>query len=180
MRSMTVVLTLAAVVIAGCASRRKVVETQVVETPAPSSAGVVDISWDENAPFERKSVRLKADDVLLIEVANGPRAAVQFTRFDWDKVKPYPRGGTYRWRCRRAGSADVASGEGTVVEKYEEVSEGQGRQRVLALPGNDTTVRAGDVRAEWSWADGESGYVYYHPRRAKVTILPAASFSEQP
>jgi hypothetical protein len=140
---------------------------------AGAAEQLVDVSHDEKAPQKRQAVRFQTADVLLIEVVNGPRAVVQFTELG-------SRRGSYRWRCRRAGSGDVQSGVGTVAEKYEEIPDGAGRGHVLPLPGNDTIVRAGDVRAAWSWADERWSYLYYYQRRAKVTILPAGAFDSGP
>lgn len=137
------------------------------------AAQLVDISHDVKAPEKRQAVKFQALDVLLIEVPNGPRAVVQFTELDAKR-------GSYRWRCRRPGSGEVVSGVGTVVEKYEEIPDGPGRGHVLPLPGNDTIVRAGDIRAAWSWADDRVAYLYYYARRAKVTILGPASFANEP
>jgi hypothetical protein len=137
------------------------------------AAQLVDISHDEKAPQKRQAVRFQAMDVLLIEVATGPRAVVQFTELG-------ARRGAYRWRCRRAGSGEVLSGAGTVAEKTEEIADGPGRGHVLPLPGNDTIVRAGDIRAAWSWADDRVAYLYYFTRRARVTILPSGSFDKEP
>lgn len=137
------------------------------------SAVLVDISHDEKAPQKRQAVRFQAMDVLLIEVPKGPRAVVQFTELGAKR-------GTYRWRCRRIGSIDIQSGVGTVAEKTEEIPDGAGHGHLLPLPGNDTIVRAGDVRAAWSWADDRVGYLYYYSHRAKVTILPPASFDKEP
>ena len=138
-----------------------------------SAAQLVDISHDEKAPQKRQAVRFQAMDVLLIEVVTGPRAVVQFTELGAKR-------GTYRWRCRRAGSSEVLSGAGSVAEKTEEIPDGPVRGHVLPLPGNDTIVRAGDIRAAWSWADDRVAYLYYYSRRAKVTVLPSASFDNEP
>ena len=134
---------------------------------------LVDISYDQKNPQRRQSIRFRAMDVILIEAAAGQRAVVQFTVLG-------SRHGTYRWRYRRSGSSEVLSGVGTVQEKYEEVPDGPGRGHVLPLPGHDTIVRMGELRAAWSWADERSAYLYYHPRRAKVTLLPAGSFETGP
>jgi hypothetical protein len=132
-------------------------------------AQLVDISHDEKAPGRRQAVKFRPTDVLLIEVPGGPRAVVQFTELE-------ARRGSYRWRCRRSGSSEVLSGVGTVAERYEEIPDGPGRGHVLPLPGHDPIVRAGDIRAAWSWADAQTAYLYYYPKRARVTLLPAESF----
>jgi hypothetical protein len=74
----------------------------------------------------------------------------------------------------------VLSGTGSVAEKYERIPEGPDTSHVVPLPGHDTIVRAGDLRAEWSSAGRDRAYLYYHPRHAKVTILPAAAFDREP
>jgi hypothetical protein len=138
--------------------------------PAPP---LVDISYDAKEPQKRQAVQFRVDDVLLIEVKGGPRAVVQFTELA-------ARGGRYRWRFRRAGSGEVLTGTGSVAEKYEDIPDGPGRGHMLPLPGHDTIVRAGDIRAAWSWADWKVSYLYFHPRRATVTVLPAEAFDKQP
>ena len=140
---------------------------------APAAGQVVDVSYDEKTPERRQSIRFRAMDVILIDVLAGQRAVVQFTLMG-------SRHGTYRWRYRRSGSSKVVSGVGTVAEKYEEIPDSKGRGHVLPLPGNDKVVRMGELRAEWSWADEQSAFLYYQPRRAKVTLLPAGSFEKEP
>jgi hypothetical protein len=140
---------------------------------AGAASQLVDVSYDAKAPQKRQAVRFRANDVLLIEVPNGPRAAVQFTELA-------ARRGSYRWRFRRPGSTEVVTGTGTVAEKYEDIPDGPGRGHMLPLPGHDTIVRAGDIRAAWSWADWKVSYLYFHPRRATVKVLPAESFDQQP
>lgn len=139
---------------------------------ALSAAPLIDISYDAKAPQKRQSVQFRAMDVLRIEVPNGPRAVVQFTELA-------ARRGSYRWRFRRAGSSEVLTGTGTVAEMYEDIPDGPGRGHMLPLPGHDTIVRAGDIRAAWSWADWKVSYLYFHPRRATVTVLPAGSFDKE-
>jgi hypothetical protein len=146
------------------------VATAVAASSAPP---LIDISYDAKAPLKRQAVRFQVDDVLLIEVKNGPRAVVQFTELA-------ARKGSYRWRFRRAGSNEVLSGTGTVVEKYEDIPDGRGHGHMLPLPGHDTIVRAGDIRAAWSWADWKVSYLYFQPSRASVTVLPAESFEKGP
>jgi hypothetical protein len=138
--------------------------------PAPP---LVDISYDAKAPQKRQAVRFRAMEVLRIEVPNGPRAVVQFTELA-------ARKGSYRWRFRRVGSTEVLTGTGTVAEMYEDIPDGPGRGHMLPLPGHDTIVRAGDIRAAWSWADWKVSYLYFHPRRATVTVLPAEAFDKEP
>jgi hypothetical protein len=145
--------------------------TAAIAAAAPPT--LIDISYDAKEPQKRQAVRFQVDDVLLIEVKGGPRAVVQFTQLD-------ARRGSYRWRFRRAGSSQVLTGTGTVVEKYEDIPDGKGHGHMLPLPGHDTIVRAGDIRAAWSWADWKVSYLYYHPRRATVTVLPADQFDRQP
>ena len=137
--------------------------------PAPH---LVDISYDAKSPQKRQAVQFRANDVLLIEVADGPRAVVQFTELA-------TRGGSYRWRFRRPGAGPVLTGTGTVAEKYEDVPDGPGRGHMLPLPGHDTIVRAGDIRAAWSWADWKVSYLYFHPKRAVVTVLPPEAFDRE-
>ena len=134
---------------------------------------LVDISYDETAPQKRQAVEFHVMDVLWIDVANGPRAVVQFTELG-------SRHGAYRWRCRRAGSAAVLAGEGVVAEKYEEIPDGPKKGHMLPLPGHDPIVRADLIRAAWSWADERTAYLYYYPSRATVRILPSISFGHQP
>jgi hypothetical protein len=141
--------------------------------PAGPASQLVDISYDAKAPQKRQAVQFRANDVLLIEVPNGPRAVVQFTELA-------ARKGIYRWRFRRPGSTEVLTGKGTVAEKYEDIPDGPGRGHMLPLPGHDTIVRAGDIRAAWSWADWKVAYLYFHPRRATVTVLPPESFDKEP
>lgn len=142
----------------------------VGSTPA---AQLVDISYDDKAPQKRQAVRFQVMDVLLIDVAKGPRAVVQFTELG-------ARRGTYRWRCRRAGSTAVLSGVGAVAERYEEIPDGPKRGHTLPLAGHDPIVRVDVIRAAWSWADERSGYLYYYPRWASVRVLPAGSFDHEP
>jgi hypothetical protein len=134
---------------------------------------LVDISYDEKAPQKRRAVKFQVMDVLLIDVVDGPRAVVQFTELG-------SRHGAYRWRCRRAGSAVVLTGQGTVAEKYEEIPDSPKRGHMLPLPGHDPIVRADVIRAAWSWADERSAYLYYYPRLANVKVLPAGSFESGP
>lgn len=136
------------------------------------AAQLIDISYDAKAPQKRQSVQFRAMDVLRIEVPNGPRALVQFTELA-------ARKGSYRWRFRRAGASEVLTGTGTVAEMYEDIPDGPGRGHMLPLPGHDTIVRAGDIRAAWSWADWKVSYLYFHPRRATVTVLPPESFDKE-
>jgi hypothetical protein len=141
---------------------------------ASSAAGqVVDVSYDQKTPERRQSIQFQAMDVIAIDVTTGQRAVVQFTVLG-------SRHGTYRWRYRRSGSSEVLSGVGNVAEKYEEIPDSKGRGHVLPLPGNDTIVRMGELRAAWSWADERSAFLYYHPRRARVKLLPAGSFEREP
>lgn len=132
---------------------------------------LVDISYDAKAPQKRQAVRFRATDVLLIEVPNGSRAVVQFTELA-------ARKGSYRWRFRRAGSGELLTGTGTVAERYEDIPDGPGRGHMLPLPGHDTIVRAGDIRAAWSWADWKVSYLYFQAHRAKVSVLPAEAFEK--
>jgi hypothetical protein len=145
----------------------------VVFTAAASAGQLVDISYDARNPRKRQAVKFQAMDVLLIEVTNGPRAVVQFTDVG-------RRHGTYRWRCRRSGSATVTDGKGTVAEKLEEIPDDSKRGHMLPLPGHDPIVRVDEIRAAWSWADDRSAYLYFQPRRATVKILPAASYDKEP
>jgi hypothetical protein len=140
---------------------------------APAAGQLVDITYDQKNPQRRQSIRFQVMDVLLIEAVGGQRAVVEFTVLG-------SRHGAYRWRYRHSASAPVSSGVGTVEEKYEEIPDSPGRGHVLPLPGHDTIVRMGDLRAGWSWADERTAYLYYHPRRAKVTLLPAGSFEKGP
>jgi len=61
----------------------------------------------------------------------------------------------------------VLSGVGEVAERYERITVAPNRFEVLHLPGHDTLIRAGEIRAEWSSRDGRSGFFYYNPARAK-------------
>ena len=139
-------------------------------SPAPQ---LVDISFDEKAPHKRLAIEFHAMDVIQIELAKGPRAVVQFTEMG-------TRRGTYRWRFRRAKGGEVLTGVGTVAERYEEIPDGSKKGHMLPLPGNDKIVRVGDIRAAWSWGDEEVGFLYYHAKHARLTILPAASFDKEP
>jgi hypothetical protein len=111
---------------------------------------------------------VKAEQVLLVELLMGQRAVVQFTSLTG-------RQGAYRWRYQASPSTAVLTGSGEVTEKYERIPDGS-RVRAVPLPGHDTSVRVGDIRAEWSMHDFESGFVYFHPKNARVRVLPPACF----
>ena len=131
-------------------------------------AQVVDITRYGGSGKGRESILFKAEQVLLVEALTGQRAVVQFTRLT-------ARGGAYRWRYQQSPETAVLSGRGEVAEKYERIPDGS-KVRLVPLSGHDTSVRAGDIRAEWSMHDSESGFFYFHSKQARVRVLPPACF----
>lgn len=136
--------------------------------PTPPAAQASD-GANVDEPRDRRVFRCQLNDVLLIETATGERAVVQFTTAE-------SRGSTYRWRYRGASSAEVLSGVDQVAEKYDRIPDGPGQVKVVPRPGQNTVVRAGGVRAQWSWGSRELGFLYYDPRRMTVKVVPRETF----
>jgi hypothetical protein len=129
-------------------------------------AATEDISSDST---KRKSVSATTNDVLFIQTPSGASAVVQFKSFG-------PNEASYRWRYRASASLPVQSGSGRVLESYDRKLGANGRYQLTPTAVHDTTVRAGDIHAEWSYASNTNGFLYFHTNRARIRILSGDAF----
>src|SRR5207245_1080120 len=111
------------------------------------------------------------NDVVVVKTPSGAVAVVQFTSFDAYTA-------SYRWRYRAAKSQPISSGKGQLRESYDHSPRPDGGYDVAAKADHDTTVRAGDLRMEWSYGSTTNGWLYYHPSRATVQKLNSSAFDK--
>ena len=148
----------------------------------PAFSQVFDISPPPDDSRFQGKVYFTIHDVLLIELQTGQHALVQFT-----DMQAAPRAvvesthrreckGRYRWRYKDSSTGAEQSGEGKVIELYEETKINQYSSRATPLPGHDPLVRAGGIHTLWSSASDVAGYLYYDLRQARVTVLPSDRF----
>lgn len=120
----------------------------------------------------QKSLSLSTNDVVVIETASGASAVIQFTSFS-------PESAAYRWRYRAAKLQPTTSGTGQVRESYDRNPDADGRSILAPRADHDTTIRAGEIRAEWSGGSTTNGWLYYHPSRAKIRVFGSGSFEKE-
>jgi len=134
-------------------------------------ADTYDISHGPASAGKRKSQLVTTNDVVFIRTPSGAVAVVQFTSFDADTA-------SYRWRYRAANSQSISSGKGQVRESYDRKPNAAGGYDLTPKADRGITVRAGDVRAEWSYASTTNGWLYFHPSRATIQILNSSAFDK--
>ena len=121
--------------------------------------------------FQRKSVKLERQDILLVVSKDG-NAALRFTAFG-------PKNGvsTYEWRFQPADGGDESRGTGTVFEKYITTRTSPGQYNVEDA-GSQLHIIAGAIRLEWSYGSRSSGWIYYNPYLHAARILSDVSLEE--
>ena len=121
------------------------------------------------AESERAAVRLKLDEMLLIEGQRGT-ALLDFTSFGKQEGESL-----YRWRFVPVSGSET-NGIGRVFEKYERVWKSPTECDIRDL-GSELTVRAGPYEIEWSYGEaGADGWLYVHTNTLQITVLPDAGF----
>lgn len=118
---------------------------------------------------QRKSLSVTTNDVVVVKSASGGVAVVQFTEFGPDRA-------SYRWRYRSAKSQLITNGEGRVRESYDRKPKPDGGYVVTPKTDHENTVRAGEIRMEWSYGSVTNGWLYYHPNRATMKVLGSSAF----
>ncbi len=121
---------------------------------------------------DRKSLSVTTNDVVVLQAAAGGVAVIQFTSFSSDTA-------FYRWRHRRAKAQPTTSGKGQVRESYDRKRSADGGYEVTPKADHDTTVRAGDLRVEWSYGSLTNGWLYYHPSRLTIQVLSWSAFDKE-
>ena len=118
----------------------------------------------------QEALKVPLNAVVHVLLPSGQVALIQFTSLGNGAAE-------YRWRYRRAPGVETTSGSGTLVERYQGISERTSPPALLeTLSGHDVTVRAGEILADWS-AGGESYcYFYVDSKLARAKILEAAAF----
>lgn len=121
----------------------------------------------------RQVLKFKTGDVFAIQAATGERAAVQFVVIGIHHVE-------YRFRYRPRGSESLISGHDRAVEHYRIDRHDSDGNHLSELPGHDVTLRIGKLRAEWSSAGPDEGFVYYDPRVASIRNVTGIDFEKLP
>jgi len=121
----------------------------------------------------RQVLKFKTGDVFVIHAATGERAAVQFVVIGIHHVE-------YRFRYRPRGSESLVSGHDRAIERYRRDRQDSSVAHLTELPGHDVTLRIGELRAEWSSAGPDEGFVYYDPRVARIRNVTAIDFEKLP
>lgn len=121
----------------------------------------------------RQVLRFKTGDVFVIRAATGDQAAVQFVVIGSHHVE-------YRFRYRPRGSGQSVSGHDSAVERYRIDRQSDDGDHVAELPGHDVILRIGKLRAEWSSAGPDEGFVYYDPRVATIRSVNGIDFDKLP
>jgi hypothetical protein len=122
-----------------------------------------------------------SNNVALIQTPAGAKALIQFTKYGSSSA-------SFRWRYHSAESQTTHSGNGQVQEIYGiKKRRADGTEEIVPQGHNDTTMRVGDFRIEWSYGGFGVGFpyaygdawIYYCPTRAKVQILNSDAFDRE-
>jgi hypothetical protein len=118
-------------------------------------------------------LKFKTGDVFVIRAASGEQAAVQFVVIGIHHVE-------YRFRYRPRGTERLVSGHDRAIERYRSDRQDSDVAHLTELPGHDVTLRMGKLRAEWSSAGPDEGFVYYDPRIATIRNVNGIDFEKLP
>lgn len=121
----------------------------------------------------RKVLKFKTGDVFVIHAATGEEAAVQFVIVGVNHVE-------YRFRYRPSDSAQLVSGHDRAIERYRIAGQDSEGDHLTELLGHDVTLRIGKLRAEWSSAGPDEGFVYYDPSLASIRPVKGLDFDKLP
>jgi hypothetical protein len=125
-----------------------------------------------------KHLTVSTNDVVLIKTTSGAVAVIQFTSFS-AFTNSGPLTASYRWRFRLTPSQAISSGTGEVRESYDRTPSADGKgYDVSPKVDNNTKVKAGDIKIEWSYGTESSGYLYYYASRAEIKILDSEAFNK--
>ena len=142
--------------------------------PMSAVSAETDISDCFYSQPEPEAIAVGKDETLIIELASGALAAVQFTAFSLQDA-------SYRWRFRQSPSSEVQTGTGRVFENFTEIPL-PGRNS-LVLPKNGTEslyVSAGQLKFLWSPKDAKSAFAYHCKDIADVRVVPGSLFGTKP
>ena len=120
------------------------------------------------AQTSRKALHVNINDVVLIKSTSDAVAVVQFTSFESGTA-------SYRWRYRSAESESIISGKGQTRESYDSKPAADGSVFVTPKADHDVTVRAGDLKVEWSSMNTTSGWLYYNSSIATMQVTGSGS-----
>lgn len=113
------------------------------------------------APISGQTIRLGKGQMLVVQRPEG-MALLEFTEFRESEA-------TYRWRAR-SGRLQ-GRGTGTVAERYLRSPTNQ-----LTDNGSDLLVGVGLFSVQWSYADTESGWLYFDPSIGQTQVVSSATF----
>jgi RNA polymerase sigma factor (sigma-70 family) len=145
------------------------------------SSDAIYISDNFPRPKEQTAIMVHSNNVALIQTPAGAKALIQFTKYGSSSA-------SFRWRYHSAESQTTHSGNGQVQEIYGiKKRRADGTEEIVPQGHNDTTMRVGDFRIEWSYGGFGVGFpyaygdawIYYCPTRAKVQILNSDAFDRE-
>jgi hypothetical protein len=142
-------------------------------TPAEATEGDYVADIGSSATQDRQVLKFKTGDVFVVHTATGEQAAVQFVVIGIHHVE-------YRFRYRSRGTGRIVSGHDRAIERYRSDRQDSNVAHLTELPGNDVTLRIGKLRAEWSSAGPDEGFVYYDPRVASIRNVTGSDFEKLP
>jgi hypothetical protein len=132
---------------------------------------VVDIG--SSTTQDRQVLKFKTGDVFVVHTATEEQAAVQFVVIGIHHVE-------YRFRYRSRGTGRIVSGHDRAIERYRSDRQDSNVTHLTELPGHDVTLRIGKLRAEWSSAGPDEGFVYYDARVASIRNVTGIDFEKLP
>jgi len=134
-------------------------------------------SAQQNAPekLANGTYKVSLTEFVLLTHKERPaeRLALLFTRFHGDVAR-------YKWLYFNPLTSDWVTGTGRVQEVYDRVkmSEDAKGVQVVAVPGHNTKIQAGEISVEWSRGGAANGWIYFDPKHFTLEAFPAAQFGK--
>lgn len=109
-------------------------------------------------------------ELVLFTLKSHPeeRLALLFTAFKDGTA-------TYKWMYFNPQTSDWVTGASKVQEVYDKIPVGEGLN-VTAVPGHNTTIKAGRISIEWSRGSKNACWLYFRPEHLTMQTLPADQF----